>query len=140
MGFILVFSIVVDTFVVRSILVPAMLSQTKWVSSWCSALWWTPLWFAASLSLPCCHKPNGFHLGVQHCGGHLCGSQHPCPCHAVTNQMGFILVFSIVVDTFVVRSILVPAMLSLVPCSNYWPCKMPEPRYTWLEGKSNSRS
>lgn len=50
----------------------------------------------------------------------------------VTNQMGFILVFSIVVDTFVVRSILVPAMLSLMPASNYWPSKMPVPRYEWL--------
>jgi len=50
----------------------------------------------------------------------------------VTNQMGFILVFSILVDTFVVRSILVPAILSLVPCTNYWPTKMPEPRFLWL--------
>mmetsp|Transcript_9776 Transcript_9776/g.28371 ORF Transcript_9776/g.28371 Transcript_9776/m.28371 type:complete len:897 (-) Transcript_9776:226-2916(-) len=50
----------------------------------------------------------------------------------VTNQMGFILVFSIVVDTFVVRSILVPAMLSILPCTNYWPSKMPEPKYEWL--------
>mmetsp|Transcript_40011 Transcript_40011/g.118645 ORF Transcript_40011/g.118645 Transcript_40011/m.118645 type:complete len:960 (+) Transcript_40011:113-2992(+) len=50
----------------------------------------------------------------------------------VTNQMGFILVFSIVVDTFVVRSILVPSMLSLFPCCNYWPSKMPQPRYRWL--------
>eukprot|EP00931_Biecheleriopsis_adriatica_P083725 TRINITY_DN573_c0_g1_i1.p1 TRINITY_DN573_c0_g1~~TRINITY_DN573_c0_g1_i1.p1 ORF type:complete len:942 (+),score=175.16 TRINITY_DN573_c0_g1_i1:64-2826(+) len=44
----------------------------------------------------------------------------------VTNQLGFILVFSIVVDTFVVRSILVPAMLSILPASNYWPAKMPK--------------
>jgi len=50
----------------------------------------------------------------------------------VTNQMGFILVFSIVVDTFVVRSILVPAMLSLFPVCNYWPTKMPPVRYRWL--------
>mmetsp|Transcript_98003 Transcript_98003/g.204430 ORF Transcript_98003/g.204430 Transcript_98003/m.204430 type:complete len:931 (-) Transcript_98003:198-2990(-) len=50
----------------------------------------------------------------------------------VTNQMGFILVFSIVVDTFVVRSILVPAMLSLIPCANYWPAHMPKPRFEWL--------
>jgi len=50
----------------------------------------------------------------------------------VTNQMGFILVFSIVTDTFIVRTVLVPAMLSLVPCANYWPSKMPRPRYEWL--------
>uniref|UniRef100_A0A7S2NK97 Membrane transport protein MMPL domain-containing protein n=1 Tax=Zooxanthella nutricula TaxID=1333877 RepID=A0A7S2NK97_9DINO len=51
----------------------------------------------------------------------------------VTNQIGFILVFSIVVDTFVVRSILVPAMLSLWPCTNYWPSEMPPVLYEWLE-------
>merc|ERR1712039_574055 len=51
----------------------------------------------------------------------------------VTNQMGFVLVFSIVVDTFVVRSILVPAMLSLVPCTNFFPLVMPEPRFVWLD-------
>merc|ERR1712217_385326 len=52
----------------------------------------------------------------------------------LTNQMGFILVFSIVVDTFVVRSILVPSMLSVFPVLNYWPSKMPEARYTWIGG------
>jgi len=57
----------------------------------------------------------------------------------ITNQMGFVLVFSIVVDTFVVRSILVPAMLSLFPVLNYWPSRMPEPRYTWLTGVGRSR-
>jgi len=57
----------------------------------------------------------------------------------VTNQMGFILVFSIVVDTFIVRSILVPAMLSLVPCTNYWPSKMPEPRFEWLSNPGVGR-
>merc|ERR1719396_223856 len=54
----------------------------------------------------------------------------------VTNQMGFILVFSIVVDTFVVRSILVPAALSIVPGANWWPSKMPPARFTWLKGCS----
>mmetsp|Transcript_65724 Transcript_65724/g.171076 ORF Transcript_65724/g.171076 Transcript_65724/m.171076 type:complete len:924 (-) Transcript_65724:276-3047(-) len=52
----------------------------------------------------------------------------------VTNQMGFILVFSIVVDTFVVRTILVPAMLSLAPAANFWPSRMPLARFTWLQG------
>jgi len=56
----------------------------------------------------------------------------------VTNQIGFILVFSIVVDTFVVRSILVPAMLSLAPWANYWPCQMPPVCYTWLPGSTTS--
>lgn len=52
----------------------------------------------------------------------------------VTNQMGFILVFSIVVDTFVVRTIMVPAMLSLCPGANFWPSKMPAARFEWLDG------
>jgi len=52
----------------------------------------------------------------------------------VTNQLGFILVFSIVVDTFIVRTVLVPAMLSLVPAINYWPSRMPKPRFEWLSG------
>lgn len=56
------------------------------------------------------------------------------------NQMGFILVFSIAVDTFLVRTVLVPAMLSIVPCSNYWPSEMPEPRYEWLAKQGESRS
>jgi len=58
----------------------------------------------------------------------------------LTNQVGFILVFSIVIDTFLVRTILVPAMLSLVPCSNYWPSRMPEPRYEWLANQSDPRA
>lgn len=59
----------------------------------------------------------------------------------VTNQMGFVLVFSIVVDTFIVRSILVPAMLSLVPSSNYYPSQMPEPlpQCQWLEREEAGR-
>jgi len=52
---------------------------------------------------------------------------------AINNQMGFIFVFSIVVDTFVVRTVLVPAMLSLNPCLNYWPSKMPDVKYAWLK-------
>mmetsp|Transcript_77766 Transcript_77766/g.202186 ORF Transcript_77766/g.202186 Transcript_77766/m.202186 type:complete len:439 (-) Transcript_77766:27-1343(-) len=59
---------------------------------------------------------------------------------AVMNQLGFILVFSIVVDTFVVRSILVPAMLSLLPWSNYWPSKMPEAQYEWLAKRGDDGS
>merc|ERR1712203_1326600 len=50
----------------------------------------------------------------------------------VTNQMGFIFVFSITVVTFIVRSILVPALLSLQGGLTYWPTKMPDPRYEWL--------
>lgn len=52
---------------------------------------------------------------------------------AITNQMGFVFIFSIVVDTFVVRTVLVPAMLSLNPRLNYWPSDMPEAKITWLK-------
>jgi len=51
----------------------------------------------------------------------------------VTNQIGFVFVFSILVDTFIVRTILVPAMLSLSPTLNYWPRKMPPIKYRWLD-------
>lgn len=50
----------------------------------------------------------------------------------VTNQMGFVFLFSILVDTFVVRTVLVPAMLSLSPFLNYWPSKMPPVHFEWL--------
>jgi len=50
----------------------------------------------------------------------------------VTNQMGFILIFSILVDTFVVRTVLVPAILSIGASWNYWPGKMPDVQYAWL--------
>eukprot|EP00928_Gymnodinium_smaydae_P038162 TRINITY_DN26371_c0_g1_i2.p1 TRINITY_DN26371_c0_g1~~TRINITY_DN26371_c0_g1_i2.p1 ORF type:complete len:850 (+),score=202.19 TRINITY_DN26371_c0_g1_i2:253-2802(+) len=48
------------------------------------------------------------------------------------NQTGFVYVFSIVVDTFVVRTVVVPALLSLTPWVNYWPTEMPRPKYEWL--------
>ncbi|CAE7671957.1 mmpL11 [Symbiodinium pilosum] len=48
------------------------------------------------------------------------------------NQQGFVFVFSIVVDTFLVRTLVVPAMLSMSPWLNYWPREMPEPLYEWL--------
>jgi len=57
---------------------------------------------------------------------------------AINNQMGFIFVFSIVVDTFVVRTVLVPAMLSLNPRLNYWPSTMPEAKHTWLKDKEGA--
>eukprot|EP00439_Symbiodinium_sp_Y106_P052944 s2603_g7.t1 len=51
--------------------------------------------------------------------------------------MGFIFIFSIVVDTFVVRTVLVPAMLSLSPCLNYWPSKMPEPKISTVQSDTD---
>merc|ERR1740121_3598326 len=58
----------------------------------------------------------------------------------VANQMGFILVFSILVDTFVVRTILVPSILSLSPGLNYWPTTMPEVKYEWFNQPDPSRA
>eukprot|EP01060_Flectonema_neradi_P041215 TRINITY_DN970_c0_g1_i1.p1 TRINITY_DN970_c0_g1~~TRINITY_DN970_c0_g1_i1.p1 ORF type:complete len:887 (+),score=139.08 TRINITY_DN970_c0_g1_i1:40-2661(+) len=42
----------------------------------------------------------------------------------VINQMGFYLVFSVLFDTFVVRSILVPALMSLLGEWNWWPAPL----------------
>lgn len=57
------------------------------------------------------------------------------------NQQGFVFVFSIVVDTFLVRTLVVPAMLSMSPWLNYWPREMPEPQYEWLgEGDEAART
>ncbi|CAE8683168.1 unnamed protein product [Polarella glacialis] len=53
------------------------------------------------------------------------------------NQQGFVFVFSIVVDTFLVRTIAVPALLSMSPWLNYWPRTMPEPKYEWLANGPN---
>lgn len=41
------------------------------------------------------------------------------------NQIGFVLTFGVLVDTFVIRTCLVPAVLSLGSTLNYWPQKMP---------------
>merc|ERR1711907_536585 len=41
------------------------------------------------------------------------------------NQFGFIMILGILLDTFVVRVILVPSMLSLGGWLNWWPKKMP---------------
>mmetsp|Transcript_61619 Transcript_61619/g.109486 ORF Transcript_61619/g.109486 Transcript_61619/m.109486 type:complete len:252 (-) Transcript_61619:81-836(-) len=56
------------------------------------------------------------------------------------NQQGFVFVFSIIVDTFLVRTIAVPALLSMSPWLNYWPRKMPEPRFEWLGQPQNART
>jgi len=40
-------------------------------------------------------------------------------------QMGFTMIFGILVDTFVVRTLLVPAVLSMAGSYNWWPGKMP---------------
>jgi len=49
------------------------------------------------------------------------------------NQLGLVYVSGILIDTFIVRTIAVPALLSLGPWVNYWPKVMPAPKYEWLE-------
>ena len=43
------------------------------------------------------------------------------------NQMACVLVVSVLVDTFVVRTLLLPAVMSLLGRLNWWPRRMPEP-------------
>ncbi|MHA1347373.1 MAG: MMPL family transporter [Candidatus Heimdallarchaeaceae archaeon] len=45
----------------------------------------------------------------------------------VLNQFGFMLCIAVLVDTFIVRTILVPAIMSVAEKWNWWPSKKPEP-------------
>merc|ERR1719316_590329 len=47
-------------------------------------------------------------------------------------QMGFCMVFGILVDTFVVRTLLVPAVFGLGGRANWWPAPAPAPRLPLL--------
>merc|ERR1712048_1086245 len=51
----------------------------------------------------------------------------------VTNQLGFMYFAGILIDTFLVRTVVTPALLSIGSWVNYWPIVMPEPTYTWLD-------
>eukprot|EP00928_Gymnodinium_smaydae_P031951 TRINITY_DN23281_c0_g2_i1.p1 TRINITY_DN23281_c0_g2~~TRINITY_DN23281_c0_g2_i1.p1 ORF type:complete len:897 (+),score=94.43 TRINITY_DN23281_c0_g2_i1:201-2693(+) len=59
-------------------------------------------------------------------------------------QMGLLLVVSVFFDTFVVRTVLVPAMMLAAGKMNWWPRVMPEPTqvaaYRLAEGGSDSGS
>eukprot|EP00456_Euglypha_rotunda_P063103 TRINITY_DN5327_c0_g2_i3.p1 TRINITY_DN5327_c0_g2~~TRINITY_DN5327_c0_g2_i3.p1 ORF type:complete len:117 (+),score=20.13 TRINITY_DN5327_c0_g2_i3:101-451(+) len=41
------------------------------------------------------------------------------------NQYGFFLAFAVLVDTFVVRTLLVPAIMGLAGAANWWPGYVP---------------
>jgi len=43
------------------------------------------------------------------------------------NQVGFVMTFGVLMDTFVIRTCLVPAVLTLGSGLNYWPQKLPAP-------------
>ena len=45
-------------------------------------------------------------------------------------QAGFFLSFSVLLDTFVVRSLLVPAIMVLLGPYHWWPARMPPVRYS----------
>ena len=45
----------------------------------------------------------------------------------VLNQFGFVLVTASLADTFIVRTLLVPALLGFFPETNWWPGKVPPP-------------
>ena len=48
----------------------------------------------------------------------------------VLNQFGFMLCVAVLIDTFIIRTILVPAIMSLAEKWNWWPKKVPEPTKT----------
>ncbi len=43
------------------------------------------------------------------------------------NQLGFFVVFSVLIDTFVIRPLLVPSVMHILGAPNYWPRKVPVP-------------
>ncbi|MHA1685816.1 MAG: MMPL family transporter [Candidatus Heimdallarchaeaceae archaeon] len=45
----------------------------------------------------------------------------------VMNQFGFMLCVAVLIDTFIIRTILVPAIMSVAEKWNWWPSKKPEP-------------
>ncbi|MHA1406429.1 MAG: MMPL family transporter [Candidatus Heimdallarchaeaceae archaeon] len=45
----------------------------------------------------------------------------------VLNQFGFMLCFAVLIDTFVIRTVLVPAIMVIAQKWNWWPSKKPEP-------------
>ena len=45
----------------------------------------------------------------------------------VLNQFGFMLCIAVLIDTFIIRTILVPAIMALAEKWNWWPKKVPEP-------------
>jgi predicted RND superfamily exporter protein len=48
----------------------------------------------------------------------------------LNNQLGFIFVCGLLIDTFIVRTVMVPSVLSMTPILNWWPVRMPKPEHT----------
>ena len=55
----------------------------------------------------------------------------------VLNQFGVLLCVSVILDTFVIRTILLPAIMMIAGEWNWWPRRMPVP-YSSLSGSSDS--
>ena len=45
----------------------------------------------------------------------------------ILNQIAFFLAFAVLLDTFIVRTLMVPALLGLCDPYVWWPGKLPEP-------------
>merc|ERR1711964_656580 len=50
-------------------------------------------------------------------------------------QFGVLLITSVLFDTFVVRTVLVPALMLIMQRWNWWPREMPPPIHDALEGE-----
>lgn len=59
---------------------------------------------------------------------------------AVLNQFGFVLVAASVADTFIVRTLLVPALMFFAVESNWFPGKVPQPTRTEVTDGTDSDS
>ena len=51
----------------------------------------------------------------------------------VLNQFGFMLCIAVLIDTFIIRTILVPAIMALAEKWNWWPKKVPESTKTEMD-------
>eukprot|EP01060_Flectonema_neradi_P003865 TRINITY_DN1251_c5_g1_i1.p1 TRINITY_DN1251_c5_g1~~TRINITY_DN1251_c5_g1_i1.p1 ORF type:complete len:882 (+),score=137.92 TRINITY_DN1251_c5_g1_i1:102-2747(+) len=56
----------------------------------------------------------------------------------VLNQFGVLLCVSVILDTFVIRTILLPAIMMIAGQWNWWPRKMPEPYSSITNGSSDT--
>jgi len=53
-------------------------------------------------------------------------------------QMGWTMIFGVLMDTFVVRMLLVPSVLSMAGDLNWWPAKMPSQREAESDAVANT--